>query len=179
MGERSSPRQRRVPPPLDPATLDALALRYLERFATTRAKLADYLYRKLRERGWSGDDPPRVDDVVQRCAALGYVDDAAFATLRVGALTRRGYGARRVSADLRAAGIEPDLQASLQDDVRDRALDAILALARRRRIGPFSGETLDRAGRQRALAMLLRAGHDLALARRVIDAQSLEELTET
>jgi regulatory protein len=39
------PAPRRIPGPLDSAALDRLALRYVERFATTRAKLAAYLAR--------------------------------------------------------------------------------------------------------------------------------------
>ncbi|KTW08260.1 RecX family transcriptional regulator, partial [Sphingomonas sanguinis] len=38
--------------------LERLALRYVERFATTEGKLVDYLTRKLRERGWAGEGAP-------------------------------------------------------------------------------------------------------------------------
>ncbi|HYZ48955.1 MAG TPA: RecX family transcriptional regulator, partial [Sphingomonas sp.] len=41
--------------PLDAPALERFALRYVERYATTRARLADYLSRKLRERGWAGE----------------------------------------------------------------------------------------------------------------------------
>src|SRR3546814_652087 len=75
------PGPRRSLKPLDAAALDRLALRYVERFATTRAKLAAYLARKIRERGWAG---ARVEpaEVASRMAALGYVDDRAFAEAR-------------------------------------------------------------------------------------------------
>ena len=43
--------ERRTLPPLDAAALERLALRYVERFATTRGKLTDYLRRKIREIG--------------------------------------------------------------------------------------------------------------------------------
>ena len=75
----------RPPTPLDPARLERLALRYVERFATTRAKLRRYLERKLRERGWGADAAPDTAALVERMAALGYVDDAAFAEARVAA----------------------------------------------------------------------------------------------
>jgi regulatory protein len=45
-------RPRRALPPLDQAALQELALRYVGKYATTRAKLRAYLGRKLRERGW-------------------------------------------------------------------------------------------------------------------------------
>ena len=56
-----------------------LALYYVGRFATTRAKLATYLNRKLRERGWEGDAPAEVEKLVERLAASGLVDDALYA----------------------------------------------------------------------------------------------------
>ena len=59
-----------LPRPLDAAALDQLALRYVERFATTRGKLADYLRRKVRERGWQGA-PVDPASVAERMAALG------------------------------------------------------------------------------------------------------------
>ena len=52
------PRPDRKPSPLTATRLQDLALSYVARFATTRAKLEAYLVRKLRERGWEGDDPP-------------------------------------------------------------------------------------------------------------------------
>lgn len=52
-------RPKRIPKPLDSVRLEELALAYVARFATSAAKLEDYLRRKLRERGWDGEgDPP-------------------------------------------------------------------------------------------------------------------------
>jgi regulatory protein len=178
MNERSYRRQRRPAPPLDAAGLDSAALRYLERFATTQARLRSYLLRKVRERGWAGDDPPPVDAVVERCATLGYVDDAAFAAARAGTLARRGFGARRVAADLRAVGIAAEIAAPLQEDARDGALEAALRFARRRRIGPFAPAPHDPDAARRALAAMLRAGHEPALARRVVMARNVEEIAQ-
>ena len=101
----SHDRGRRVKPPLGAETLEQAALFYAGRYATTRAKLAAYLLRKVRERGWSEPGPPPIEALVERMAALGYVDDRAFANARAGALTRRGYGLRRVGQALRAAGL--------------------------------------------------------------------------
>ena len=88
-------RSSRPPPPLDARALEQLALRYVERFATTRGKLAHYLARKIRERGWDGP-PADPQAIAERMAGYGYVDDRAYAEAKARALTRRGYGARRV-----------------------------------------------------------------------------------
>lgn len=162
---RSSP-----PPPLDVEGLERLALFYAGRYAVTRAKLTAYLNRKLRERGWNGEGEAPVARLVERFAALGYVDDAAFAATRADALGRRGYGARRVDQALRAAGIAEADGAAAREQARDGAWAAALRFAARKRLGPFAGERPDRPGREKALAAMVRAGHPLDLARRLVDA---------
>src|ERR1700740_3623721 len=102
----SPKRQKAAPKPLDSARLEELALHYAARFATSRAKLSDYLARKVRERGWAEESPPDVAALVERLAELRYVDENSLATMRGAALTRRGYGTRRVAQALDAAGIE-------------------------------------------------------------------------
>jgi regulatory protein len=154
--------------PLDERSLEERAIAYVGRYATTRARLADYLKRKLTERGWAGTAPPAIDELVTRLASLGYVDDESFAVARASALRRRGYGARRVDASLRAAGIDPSLRATAGESDEDETLRAAVALARRRRLGPFASQPLDRDNFRRAMGAMLRAGHDPGVARRVL-----------
>ncbi|WP_240325503.1 regulatory protein RecX [Sphingomonas mesophila] len=168
-------RPRRPRPPLDARQLDELALRYVGRFATSRRKLGDYLTRKVRERGWDGAGEPPVGAVVERLAGLGYVDDAAFALARGRTLGARGYGARRVAGALSAAGIGEEDSAPALDCARDQRAEAILRLARRRRIGPFADQPGDRPTRDKWLATLVRGGHDFDLARRVVEWPSGSE----
>ena len=160
--------RRNPPPPLDAGTLDRLALRYVERYATTRGKLRDYLTRKLRERGWAGGAPADVAALAERLAGLGYIDDRGFAEARARSMGRRGLGARRIAGDLRAAGIEAEDSDALQPAIDAQADASAIAFARRRRIGPFAREVADRPARDRALAAMLRAGHDYDRARRVL-----------
>ena len=169
-------RSRRTDPdarqarPLDAAGLERIALRYVERYATTRAKLSDYLSRKLRERGWAGVEPAAVGALVEKLATLGYVDDAAFANARAASLTRRGYGLRRITMSLKAAGIDAADAVCAEDAAREQAWDAALAFARRRKIGPFALIAADRLAREKAFAAMLRAGHDVAIARRIVQS---------
>jgi regulatory protein len=162
---------KRAPVPLDANTLNMLAISYLARYATTRAKLRMYLGRKLAERGWDDEAPPPIDAIVERCTELGYVDDAAFASARGAALTRRGFGEQRVAAALRAVGIDRETAAPVREAVREDALDSALAFARRRRIGPFGREAADPGQRRRNIAALLRAGHSMDIARRIASAE--------
>ena len=153
-----------------------LALFYVGRFATTRAKLATYLNRKLRERGWEGDAPAEVEKLVERLAASGLVDDALYAQSKARSLTERGYGAERVRQSLRAAGIDETDGAEAQQLAAEGAADAALRFARRRRIGPYAETAPDRAGREKALGAMVRAGHGFELARAVVDAEPGTEL---
>lgn len=167
----SHDRGRRVKPPLDAEGLEQAALFYAGRYATTRAKLAAYLGRKVRERGWAEARPPGIEPLVERMAALGYVDDRAFANAKAGALSRRGYGARRVGQALRAAGIADEDGAEARAAADAGAWDAALRYAERRKIGPFAAVEADRPAREKALAAMLRAGHPAGLARRIIAAR--------
>ena len=163
---RSSPKAQ---PPYDDATLERLALDYAARYATTRAKLAAFLRRKLRERGWAGEGPPPVAALIERFDQRGYIDDRAFAAARVEALLRRGYGARRIGAALGAAGIDAQIRDDLSGRVDAEAEQAALRYARRKRIGPFAGKAPDRADKRRWIAAMARAGHPIELVLRVLD----------
>ncbi|RVT40340.1 RecX family transcriptional regulator [Sphingobium algorifonticola] len=164
-------RGRKPRPPLDPARLRDLALHYVGRFATTRAKLEAYLQRKVRERGWDGPMPPDIAGLGAQCVDLGYIDDAGYAAMKAGALTRRGFGTRRVRAALRAAGVEEADGAAALDNAAAERWAAAEALAKRKRIGPFADAPVPRDRRNKQIAAFLRAGHDHAMARRWIDAQ--------
>ncbi len=166
----TDPRAPRKPPrPLDPARLEELAVAYVGRFATTRAKLAFYLVRKLREKGWDGGVPPAIEPLVEKLARLGYVDDAAFAVAKARMLGQRGYGERRVGAALRQAGVGETDGAPARALAIDGAAAAAVRYAQRRRLGPFAHAAPDPKQRQRALAAMIRAGHGFDLARRLID----------
>jgi regulatory protein len=173
---RSRP-DKRPPPPLDSEALERLGLFYAGRYATTRARLALSLRRKLKERGWSGAGEPPVERLVERFAELGYVDDRGFASARSASLLRRGYGERRVRQALRGAGIAEADSAEAEDISGEEALAAAHRFARRRRLGPYGPTVPDRAAREKAAAAMLRAGHRLELIRQVL-AASPEDLPE-
>ena len=150
----------------------------MARFATSSGKLADYLRRKLRERGWAEETSPDLAALVERMNARGYVDDAAYAAAKGEGLRRRGYGARRIDSALDHAGIAAPLRAAARGNETERR-HAVLAFARRKRFWPYSAERqLDPAMRTKQMAAFLRAGHGLDHVRRVMDAASLNELEE-
>jgi len=169
-----SGRRKRPPKPLDSARLGELALAYVARFSTSAARLERYLRRKLRERGWEGEGEPQVGGLVERYVELGYIDDEAYARSRSGSLLRRGYGQRRVRQALGEAGIAEELRERVRPG-EGETRRAALALARRRRFGPFGSEAPDKPLREKQIAAMLRAGHPLDSARQIVDAASAAE----
>jgi regulatory protein len=160
---------RKPRPPLDAAKLDELAISYVGRFATSRARLKTYLARKLRERGWAGDGEPPIDALADRLASLGYVDDQAYALAKARSLTARGYGSNRVRQALFVAGIGEEDSRDASELAAAEAYEAALRFARRRCLGPFASSKPDARDRERAIAAMIRAGHGFGMARAIID----------
>lgn len=162
------PRTKATPPPLDPSSLERLALRYVERYATTRGRLTDYLRRKLRERGWSGESRPDPESLSERMAELGYVNDRLYAESKAGAMARRGLGRRRVGEALRHSGIAGEDAEHVAGMIEADAVPSALAFARRKRIGPYATEQAERPLQEKQLGAMLRAGHAFDLSRSIV-----------
>ena len=144
-------------------------MRYVGRYATSRAKLTAFLARKVRERGWSEERGPEIDALTARFCELGYVDDAAYALARSRALSSRGYGKRRLDQKLRLAGIGEEDSAAARAHADGEAVEAALRYAERRRIGPFALAKADPRQREKAIGAMVRAGHSFALARAIAE----------
>ena len=174
---------KRAKPPLDAGSLRDLALSYAARYASTGARLEAYLARKLKERGIAEDAEGRavaidIPALVARLVELGYVDDAAYARMRARDLGARGYGARRVEQALWAAGVDEAVreEAAPGEAARRRAA---VTMARKRRLGPYGAGRDDaadplahRKAREKAIATMLRAGHDYDDVRFILAAAS-------
>ena len=170
---------KRVKRPLTQVQLRDLAMSYVARYATSAAKLERYLARKLRERGWDeGEEAqPDIAGLTARFAELGYIDDEGFARSKSASLMRRGYGKNRVNQALGHDGIS----ANIREDIAPPEAElrhAALALAKRRRFGPFGLEAPDKAKSEKQIAAMLRAGHNLDSARKMVNAQSEDAAEE-
>lgn len=157
--------------PLGAAKLDELALAYVARFATSRAKLTRYLARKVRESEWIDDIDAMTacEAIADRMERLRYLDDRQYAAMRAGAMTRRGLGVRRVKAQLYVDGIAAEDGDEAIAAAEGAAVAAAVGFARRRRFGPFAARTNDDPKqRERQIAAFLRAGHSMAIAHRIL-----------
>lgn len=164
----------------DKASLHEAALTYLARYPTTRARLERVLLRRIArwQRAATGEPEAiaaivahartEAHTVVERLAAAGAVDDAAFAAARARRLARGGKSRRAIAAHLLARGIEEEtLAATLPADPSAELL-AALAFVKRRRFGPFRPVPPDTETMERELAALGRAGFPARLARQAL-----------
>ena len=176
---------RRGPKKATADYLEKSALYYLDRYAASSAHLKRLLLAKVsRSARFHGTDAQAgaaaVEQLIARLIRVGLLDDAAYAAARARSLHRRGASARATRGKLAQKGLAPELidraMADLDGESPEPELNAALAFARRRRLGPYrpAGERTER--RERDLAALGRQGFDLDLARRVIDAPDLADL---
>jgi regulatory protein len=151
--------------------------------------LEDYLLRKIRERGLAEDADgrsvsPDIPALVARLVELGYVDDDAYARMRARDLGARGYGGRRVEQALRHAGVDDNVrQAHAPGEAASRRAAALMA--QKRRLGPWAragAESADplvaRKTHEKAVAAMLRAGHQYDHVRFILAARGAEDVDQ-
>ena len=127
-----------------------------------RARSRRELERRLLQ---AGSDPSEVDEVLDRLAAVGLIDDEAFARQ----VAEHGFGAklagrRAVAGTLAAAGVAPEVAARVIDETAgddDRRADE-LAVSRAARLGSVEPAKAF----SRLTSLLVRRGYSPDVARR-------------
>lgn len=175
----NQPRPVKKPaPPLNADSLRQLALHYVGKYATTQAKLASYLTRKIRERGWDDARSADIAGLTEKFTSLGFINDAQFAEARSRSFVRRGFGGRRLNEDLRASGICDADAVNAKAHMEDSIFTAAENFARRKRIGPFAQAAAPPEKRNKQLNAFLRAGHSFELAKRFVYAEPGYEIND-
>jgi regulatory protein len=173
-------------PPVTQSSLQAAATSYLERYPSSADKLRRILQRRvararLREAPVMADVEQAIDAIVAKLVGSGVIDDKSFAQTKARALHRRGTSDRMTRHRLKLAGIDDEtlkvalanLDRELDSDPAEREWRAAVALARRRRLGPFRAARDRASHRLRDLAAMARAGFAYDLAKKVIDAEEI------
>lgn len=162
-----------------------IALRYVDRFAPTVARMRLYLGKKVVlsvDSGVAQADADRwSQSIVERLLRVGLLNDDRWARSRTRGLRRRGKSARAIRYDLRIKGIEASLiDQVLEEDREDPAaeLKSAAALARRRRLGPYARVEQRAERRQKHLASLARSGFSFSIARQVVDAGTVDDIAD-
>jgi regulatory protein len=184
--------ERRTPKPVSAESLEASALFYLERFATSSDNLRRVLLRRVRRSAaLYGTDAEAgtalVEALIARFLAARLLDDRAYAEAKSASLHRRGASARAIAAKLAEKGVGPTVIAAVLRATDDEAgpasrpggdLAAAAALIRRRRLGPFRPEATREAYRLKDLGTLARAGFARSVAERLLRAPDREALAK-
>jgi len=179
------PRKRRGPKKVTAKSLNNVALHYLERFATSAENLRRVLLRRVERSAYAhGTDreegAEQVAEIIARFRESGLLDDRAYAETQARNLFQRGGSARAIRAKLRQKGLaDADIGHgldALKIEAPNPELTAAMALARRRRLGPYRTPDARAEKRERDLAALARAGFSYGMARRVIEAETAAEL---
>lgn len=175
-----TPPGRRQQKPVTAQYLENAALYYLQRFASSSANLRRVLMGKVeRSARAHGTDRAEgaalVEALIERYQRSGLLDDKAYAEMKAASLHRRGTSTRAIREKLSLKGVGGDEIAAALESVDeetpgDTELAAAVALARRRRLGPFR-RTGREEHREKDMAALGRAGFGYQIARKVVDAE--------
>ena len=185
-------REREAPPAPTREALHEAALGYLAKSAATASSVRKTLERRITS--WAkkaekaggdaeaiGADVARAKEaaalVLERLREVGLVDDAKFAAARARSLSRGGRSRRAITAHLTARGVSSTLVREAVPQDRGTELDAAIAFARKKRLGPFArprDEDEDvsaderRAAKRKALGAMARAGFDFDVSERAL-----------
>ena len=165
--------------------LNNVALHYLSRYSATTDSLRKVLMRRVVASARAhGTDPEEgtawIETLIIKFQTLGYLNDRAYAENRTRSLLARGSSSLAVAMKLREKGVGADnIEAALEtarEDALDLDLVAAAALARRRRLGPYRRDDEREERRDRDLAALARAGFSYDIAKRIIEAETVDVL---
>ncbi len=177
--------RRKIPRKVTPTSLENIALYYLERFATSSENLRQILSRRvLRSAKHHKTDieacDQLIDELILRYVDSGLLDDAAYARTQAASLNRRGKSIRAIRIRLRQKGVRSNIIEEtlevLAHEIGEPDLAAAIAYARKRRLGPYRGSSNKPENKDKELAALARNGFSYSLARRIVEADNIDEL---
>jgi len=161
------------------ASLETAALRYLERFDCSTARLRKVLSERVAKAARAGVPeaaaaPAIVEELLARYQSSGLIDDQRFARNFAARQRDRGGSRRMIEQKLRARGITADVVQELlpRGNSAESELEAARAFARRRRLGPHRKPELRDEYRRKDLMAMARAGFDYDTATRVVGNSS-------
>ena len=163
------------PPNVSRLGLEGAALRYLERFDCSVARLRKVLSERVAKAARAGVEdaaaaPAIIEQILERYQESGLINDQRFAKSFAERQRERGASRRMIEQKLRARGISSETVEQLlpRNEAASNELEAAQAFARRRRLGPHRKPETREAYRRKDLMALARAGFNYDVASRVI-----------
>ena len=163
------------PPNVTRIGLEGAALRYLERFDCSVARLKKVLSERVAKAARAGvadaaAAPAIIELILERYQESGLINDQRFAKNFAERQRDRGASRRMIEQKLRARGISSETVEQLlpRNESASGELEAAQAFARRRRLGPHRKPETREAFRRKDLMAMARAGFNYDVASRVI-----------
>ncbi len=182
-GERRSRRKKRGREET-PERLKEAALRYLGQRETSVDRLRTVLLRRVDRsvRRFGSDPEPlkqAVEETVEYCRRIGYVDDQRFSEMKSRSMQKAGKSRRKIAQTLRSYGVDRDLIESSTED-QDELQTARVFVRKKRLLRHLEGiETLPRMeqmkAKRKALASLARQGFGYDIASRALELEASGE----
>ena len=155
--------------PVDPEDRESAAAA-AERMLAAADRTGAEVRRRLERQGFS---PEAAGETVAYLESRGWVDDARLAGDLAEKRLARGYGRRRVIADLVSRGVDPGIVTAATTDIGLGQVEAARAAATRLRRGHAAGPP-DQSEVRRLYAALQRRGFDSADIRAVLREMATE-----
>lgn len=160
------------------AILDRSARDYIGRFPVGRSALEQVLLRRIDKHHFEENDPALDAAKTALSQVLGDLEQEGVfsATTRLtkerDSLVKRGRSPRMAMRKLAEKGATREALNKLAAVDPDLEFQAALTLARKRHIGPYRRNPVDRAGARREEGILARAGYRHEIIQRVMDASA-------
>ncbi len=165
---------------------------YLQRYASSEANFRQVMTRKIyrHDQGDVTDEDVAswLDEICEKFRNVGALDDNIYAEGKVLSMRRAGKSGSFIRNTLRAKGVDVDLVDSALEkheaiNIGDDDWTAAVTFARRRAFGPYTryrGEEQEMSLqlRNRQMSSFARAGFSFGYARKIVDANTVEELAQ-
>ena len=116
-----------------------------------------------------------VDGAVARITELGYLDDRGYAERLWRSSAGSGKGRQRIIGDLRRRGIDPDVIAEAERELRENADLPTEHVLAQRWVQRWGGAPDDRKERDRIVRKLVTRGFSFDVALRALEASHLDD----
>ena len=168
------------------------AVDYLGRYASSRHKLGQILQRFANRKltDYEADDiAAAIQQTIDQCSQLGYVDDGQFAVTVARNERRLGRSQSVIRQRLRQHALSDDIIAHAIAEVDENNangdMKAAIRFARRRRLGPFAKRHSAHHQRlnshqwkKRDLGAMARAGFSMVISQQVLDHDNPDTIND-
>ncbi|MBI3418862.1 MAG: RecX family transcriptional regulator [Proteobacteria bacterium] len=137
------PQKNYTPKPLTRTRLEELALRYVGRYAASRAMLEGTLMnhfrraRRVQKDLIEAEVKKWIAEITAAAVRKGWLNDESYAQMIINQGKKSGWSKYKINQKLVAKGIAPALIKDLLQDDAESEFQAALVYARRKALGPF------------------------------------------